>query len=42
MKIQEYYLDDFEKPSPIEEYVFKEKIYETVIYCSLAHFILAT
>ena len=42
MHINEFHLEDFHKPSPLEEYVFKDKIYETVIYCSLAHFTLAT
>ena len=42
MHISQFHIEDFDKPAPIEEYVFRDRIYETVIYCSLAHFTLAT
>ena len=42
MHISQFHIEDFDTPAPIEEYVFRDRIYETVIYCSLAHFTLAT
>lgn len=42
MHMSEFKISNFEKPLPIEEYVFKDKLFETVIYCSVAHFTIAT
>lgn len=35
-------INDFDNTVPIEEYLFKDKLYELVIYCSMAHFTMAT
>lgn len=42
MHIEEYHVNQFKKSPPLEEYLFKDKIYEIVIYCSMAFFTLAT
>lgn len=42
MHMSELSIKDFENCLPIEEYIFKDKLYETVIYCSVAHFTIAT
>jgi len=35
-------VDDFEMTLPMEEYFFKDKLYELVILCSLSYFTMAT
>lgn len=35
-------VDDFENVLPMEEYFFKDKLYEIVILCSLSYFTMAT
>jgi hypothetical protein len=42
MHMNELTINDFEQTLPIEEYLFKDKLYETVIHCSVAHFTIAT
>jgi hypothetical protein len=42
MHMSELSINDFEQTLPIEEYIFKDKLYETVIHCSVAHFTIAT
>lgn len=42
MHMSELSVKEFESPLPIEEFIFKDKLYETVIYCSVAHFTIAT
>ena len=42
MHMSELAINDFEHTLPIEEYIFKDKLYETVIHCSVAHFTIAT
>jgi hypothetical protein len=42
MHMSEFSINDFEHPLPLEEYIFKDKLYEIVIYCSVAHFTIAT
>lgn len=34
--------ENFDKVVPMEEYLFKDKLYELVIHCSLAFFTIAT
>ena len=42
MKMSQTSLEDWEKFMPLEEYLFKEKIYEYVIYASVGYFTIAT
>lgn len=42
MHFSEMNINDFDNTVPIEEYLFKDKLYELVIYCSMAHFTMAT
>jgi len=42
MKMSQTNLSDWEKSTPLEEYLFKEKIYEYVIYTSVGYFTMAT
>jgi len=35
-------VEDFELSLPMEEYYFKDKLYEIVILCSLSYFTMAT
>ena len=35
-------LEDFEQTLPMEEYFFKDKLYEIVILCAVAYFTMAT
>jgi len=42
MHFSEMGLSDFEETVPMEEYLFKDKLFELVIYCSMAHFTMAT
>lgn len=42
MKMSHSSLEDWEKSIPLEEYLFKEKIYEYVIYASVGYFTMAT
>lgn len=42
MRMGELRIESLEKIIPIEEYLFKDKLYEIVIHCSLAFFTIAT
>lgn len=42
MHFSEMNINDFDNPIPMEEYLFKDRLYELVIYCSMAHFTMAT
>jgi hypothetical protein len=42
MRMSEVRPEVFDKIIPMEEYLFKDKLYETVIHCSLAFFTIAT
>lgn len=42
MHFSELHITDFENLLPMEEYLFKDKLLEIVIYCSMAHFTMAT
>ncbi len=42
MKMSHLSLEDWERSIPLEEYLFKEKIYEYVIYASVGYFTMAT
>lgn len=42
MRMAEVKAEVFDKVVPMEEYLFKDKLYETVIHCSLAFFTIAT
>jgi hypothetical protein len=42
MHFSEMSLSDLENNIPIEEYLFKDRLYELVIYCSMANFTMAT
>lgn len=42
MHFTEASINDFDSTVPIEEYLFKDKLYELVIYSSMAHFTMAT
>lgn len=42
MKMSHTSLDEWKKSIPLEEYLFKEKIYEYVIYASVGYFTMAT
>jgi hypothetical protein len=42
MHFSEMSINDFENAIPMEEYLFKDRLYELVIYCSMAHFTMAT
>lgn len=42
MRMAEVRSEVFDKIVPMEEYLFKDKLYETVIHCSLAFFTIAT
>ncbi len=35
-------VEEFETSVPMEEYFFKDKLYEIVILCSLSYFTMAT
>lgn len=42
MHFSEMNINDFDSNVPIEEYLFKDRLYELVIYCSMANFTMAT
>jgi hypothetical protein len=42
MHFSEMSISDFEDNVPMEENIFKDKLYELVIYCSMANFTMAT
>jgi hypothetical protein len=42
MHFSEMTINDFENNVPMEEYLFKDRLYELVIYCSMANFTMAT
>ena len=42
MHFSEMNINDFDTNIPIEEYLFKDRLYEMVIYCSMANFTMAT
>lgn len=42
MRMGEVRVDQLEKNTPLEEYLFKDKLYELAIYCSLSFFTIAT
>lgn len=42
MRMSELKAETFDKIVPMEEYLFKDKLYESVIHCSLAFFTIAT
>ena len=42
MRMGELKVENFEKTIPMEEYLFKDKLYELVIHCSLTFFTIAT
>lgn len=42
MHFSEMAISDFENAIPMEENLFKDRLYELVIYCSMAHFTMAT
>ena len=42
MRMSEVRPEMFDKIVPMEEYLFKDKLYEIVILCSLAYFTIAT
>lgn len=42
MRMGEVRSEAFDKIVPMEEYLFKDKLFETVIHCSLAFFTIAT
>lgn len=42
MRMSELKAESFDKIVPMEEYLFKDKLYQTVIHCSLAFFTIAT
>ena len=42
MHFSEMSINDFDISVPIEEYLFKDRLYEMVIYCSMANFTMAT
>lgn len=42
MHFSEMTINDFDGSVPIQEYLFKDKLYQLVIYCSMAHFTMAT
>ena len=37
MNMSELTINDFEQPVPFEQYIVKDKLYETVIHCSVAY-----
>ncbi len=42
MHMKPLQMEDLEKAKPLEEYIFKDNLYQLVIYCSLSHFTMAT